>query len=121
MNDDSPEVLFQALLAEFTLTQGAGKGNWFSLPAMQIEGKIFAALWLNGDIIIKLPQPQHQEALALKGAVLFKPMPDRNPMKEWVQIPPAHRHLWHDLSLAGLAYVQAQARKKPKKQTSDED
>lgn len=50
---------FQDILNELILTKQARKGTWFSLPAMKIEGKIFAAQWLNGDMIFKLRGEDH--------------------------------------------------------------
>jgi hypothetical protein len=104
------EDLRQALI----LSHGARPGSWFGLPALKIEGKIFMALWLNGEAIFKLSGEDHAQALALDGASLFQPLLDRKPMREWVQIPPQHMARWQDFALAALAYVQSAATKTKK-------
>ncbi|MCE7947285.1 MAG: hypothetical protein DYG88_07635 [Chloroflexi bacterium CFX4] len=109
---------FDDILTALSITHDAMKGQWFSLPAMKINGRIFAALWLNGDMVFKLRDPQRSAALALEGSTLFQPLPDRAAMREWVQVTPAHADQWTVLAEAALTYVQAAAeaarRKKPK-------
>jgi len=100
------QEIFQEILDELAITRGAEKGQWFGLPALKIGGKIFAALWLNSDMIFKLRDESHAEALALEGAVLFQPLADRNPMREWVQVPPTHAHRWRAFAGQALLYVQ---------------
>lgn len=98
---------FDDILAALSVTQDAMKAQWFSLPAMKINGRIFAALWLNGDMVFKLRDPQHRAALALEGSTRFQPLPDRAAMREWVQVTPAHADQWSALAEAALNYVQA--------------
>lgn len=105
------KALFADILTELSFLHGAAKGSWFGLPAITINGRILAALWLNGDAIFKLPGEAHARALALPGAALFQPLADRSPMREWVQVPPAHHEAWRELALAALEYVRETASK----------
>jgi len=102
-----PQTRFEHLAEELIVTQQVSQGKWFGLPALKINGKIFAAQWTNGDLIVKLQGEHHQNALALEGAVLFQPLPDRNPMREWVQIPAKYSEQWFEFSIAGLTYVRS--------------
>lgn len=106
---------FQDLRDEFIFTENATAGNWFSLPCLKIHGKVFAALWLNGDLVVKLERADHARALALDGSVLFQPMPDYAPMKEWVQIPEIYADQWADFARSALRYVQRLANTPKKK------
>ena len=72
----------------------------FGMPSIRRRGgKAFAGLY-GEDMVFKLSGDAHAEALALAGSHLFEPMVGR-PMKQWVQVPPAHRVQW--LELARLA------------------
>ena len=99
------QQIFDDLVDEFVITKHATQGKWFGLPCIKINGKVFAALWLNGDLLVKLRDDAHTEGLALDGAELFQPLPDRKPMREWVQIPPQFSEQWRDFALAAFDYV----------------
>ena len=72
----------------------------FGMPSIRRRGgKAFAGLY-GEDMVFKLDGDAHTEALALAGSHLFEPMVGR-PMKQWVQVPPAHHGQW--LELARLA------------------
>lgn len=101
---------FEDILTALSVTHDAMKAHWFSLPAMQINGRIFAALWLNGDMVFKLRDPQRSAALALEGSTRFQPLPDRAAMREWVQVTPAHADQWSAFAEAALSYVQEVAK-----------
>jgi hypothetical protein len=57
-------------------------------------------------MVFKLRDEAHQQALSLPGASLFQPLPDRRPMKEWVQVPFDHAEQWPTLAQNALDYVQ---------------
>ncbi|GAB4544160.1 MAG: hypothetical protein OHK0023_00510 [Anaerolineae bacterium] len=105
MDYESALAAFYDILEEMKITHDCSKGQWFSLPAMKIGSRVYAGLWENADLIVKLNGTAHAEALALAGARLFQPMGDRSPMREWVQIPPMHRAQWREYCLAAYAYV----------------
>lgn len=76
-------------------------GKMFGMPCVKRAGKAVAGYY-QGDMVFKLPDPEAREhALALDGAHLFDPMGGR-PMKEWVQVPPAHAERWPELAELAL-------------------
>jgi hypothetical protein len=58
-------------------------------------------------MVFKLQGNEHEKALSLKGAQLFDPSGKKRPMKEWVQVPPAHAEKWKKLAGAALNYVNS--------------
>lgn len=114
MVDKTPHPKYEDIKHEFVIKHDAQPGSWFGLPALKIQGKVFMAIWLNGDAIFKLEDPTHAEALALEGSVLFQPMHDRKPMREWVQVPEVHVEKWHHFASHAKNYVQRLATKKSK-------
>lgn len=77
----------------------------FGKPCLKIQGKAFACFF-NGDMVFKLDAANHKKASALKGSRLFDPSGANRPMKEWVQVKPAHEKEWMKLATAALAYVK---------------
>ena len=72
----------------------------FGMPSIRRRGgTAFAGLY-GEDMVFKLSGDAHAEALALAWSHLFEPMAGR-PMRQWVQVPSAHRGQW--LELARLA------------------
>ncbi|HLA42073.1 MAG TPA: hypothetical protein VJZ27_01480 [Aggregatilineales bacterium] len=100
------EAKYLDIVDEFVIKHRATRGHWFSLPAVKINNKIFAALWINGDMIFKLAGDAHTRAMNLEGAKLFQPMEDRSAMKEWVQVPSDYAGQWHDFAVEALEYVR---------------
>src|SRR5205823_9881811 len=76
----------------------------FGMPSLKANGKTFAGLF-GDDMVFKLPAADHSRALALAGARIFDPSGRDRPMREWVQVPPAHAHTWEDLAAAALTYT----------------
>lgn len=108
------EALFRQIQDDMVFGHGCTRGNMFSLLAIKTEGKVFAALWVTGEMVFKLQGESHAHALGLEGSTLFQPMPDRSPLKEWVQVPLPHADLWPTFTLSAMTYVQALS-KTPKK------
>jgi len=85
------------------------------LPDMQ-ESKMFGALCIkspNGksgvmfykeDMVFKLPSEKEQEALALKGSVVFEPAAGR-PMNGWVKVSNEHSAKWEKYAALAMEYV----------------
>ena len=74
-------------------------------PRLPGKGKFFVSLVDGDELIFKLDGDAHAAALALPGAHLFAPMEGR-PMKQWVQLGPAHRRRFAEFAAAaarGLA------------------
>ena len=85
--------------------EGAAEGQLFGKPCFKIGGKAFICFF-ESCMVFKLGGNAHSEAIALKDAVLFDPSKKGRPMKEWVQVPFAHKKHWERLAMAALQYVQ---------------
>ena len=80
---DRFEALCQAMLG----TGDWRQGKMFGCPGLKnAAGKFFVTLW-GGDLVFKLADAAHADALGLPGSRLFQPMPERPAMKQWVQVP----------------------------------
>lgn len=84
---------------------GAVEGQLFGKPCFKIGGKAFICFF-ESCMVFKLGGDVHSDAIALKDAVLFDPSKKGRPMKEWVQVPFAHKKHWKRLAVAALQYVQ---------------
>lgn len=82
----------------------AEQSQMFGKPCFKIGGKAFICLFQD-EMVFKLTGDAHQEALGLKGSQLFDPSGKERPMKEWVQVPLAHKDAWPRLAKAALKYV----------------
>jgi hypothetical protein len=96
------------IAAEFDPEQAVTVGKWFGTPCLKVQGKVFAAL-AEGDMAFKLAGEAHSEALQIEGAHLFDPRGRGRPMREWVQIPAAHRSTWVRFARLACAYVAGAA------------
>ena len=84
--------------------KGVAISPMFGMPSLKVNGKALAGFH-EGCMVFKLTGDAHAQAIGLKGAKLFEPMKGR-PMKEWVQVPFAHRAKWEELAKAALEYVK---------------
>ncbi len=84
--------------------EGAVESQMFGKPSFKINGKAFISLFEN-EMVFKLTGDAHAVALQLKGARLFDPSGKGRAMKEWVQVPGAHKAKWKMLAQAAAAYV----------------
>lgn len=92
-----------------TIGQGldnAEESQMFGKPCFKINGKTFICLFQN-EMVFKLKGDAHTQALSLKGAQLFDPSGKGRAMKEWVQVPYAHKAKWEALAKEAWAYVKA--------------
>ena len=78
----------------------------FGMPSLKIKGKAFAGL-AGEDMVFKMANPEHDEALSLAGAHLFDPSGKR-PMKEWVVVPLEFHENWLRFGQAAMNYVASQ-------------
>ncbi|HTR81595.1 MAG TPA: hypothetical protein VMM58_08185 [Bacteroidota bacterium] len=97
-----PEEYFHQLTTEIP---EVASGNMFGAACMKTSNGKSAAMFWKECIVVKLHGPAFDEALRLKGACLFEPMEGR-PMKEWVQIPYAHKAKWKKFALASAELVK---------------
>jgi len=84
---------------------GAQQSQMFGKPCFKINGKAFIAFFQN-CMVFKLSGESHAEALNLQGAQLFDPSGKKRPMKEWVQVPYAHKGKWTSFAKAAYEYVK---------------
>jgi len=83
---------------------GAEQSRMFGKPCCKTGGKAFVA-YFQDAMVFKLTGDTHAAALALDGAQLFDPSGKRRAMKEWVQVPFAHKDQWPELASAARQYV----------------
>jgi hypothetical protein len=83
----------------------AEESQMFGKPALKVDGKAFAC-YFKECMVFKLGGTDHEEAMKLKGAQLFDPSGKGRAMKEWVQVPFAHKAKWKAFAGAALAYVR---------------
>ena len=63
--------------------------------------------FFNGDMVFKLTDKTHKEALSLKGAKLFDPSGKNRPMKEWVQVTYTNNEQWVKFAKSAFEYVKS--------------
>jgi len=105
------EIFFNELTKE---VPGVIPGKMFGALCMKTQNGKSAAMFWKDNIVVKLQGNEMKEAMRLKDAKLFEPMEGR-PMKEWVQIPFAHKGKWRKFALISLESVKALPSKVSKK------
>lgn len=83
------------------------KGQLFGKPCFKINGKAFICFFQN-EMVFKLTADAHRQAMGFAGAQLFDPSGKKRPMKEWVQVPAAHKDHWPALAAEALKYVSGE-------------
>ncbi len=101
MSDE--EKLFHSVGASIN---GAVKGQLFGKQCYKIEGKAFTCFFEN-DMVFKLSNSFHGEALQLSKSQLFDPSKKQRPMKEWVQVSYDHHDEWLNFAKAAAQYVSS--------------
>jgi hypothetical protein len=86
--------------------KAAEESQMFGKPCFKINGKAFISFFEDA-MVFKLNGTAHSTALSLKGAKLFDPSGKKRPMKEWVQVPFAHKEKWSSLAKSAMEYVSA--------------
>lgn len=86
---------------------GAEQSQMFGKPCFKINGKAFICFFQN-EMVFKLNEDYHTQALSLEGAQLFDPSGKKRPMKEWVQVPFQHHNQWKIFAMEAFEYVQKQ-------------
>lgn len=79
----------------------------FGKPCFKINGKAFICFFQN-EMVFKLPDKIHGEALGLKGSQLFDPSGKKRPMKEWVQVAYANYDKWGSYAKEAMKYVTSE-------------
>jgi len=83
---------------------GTTPGKLFGKPCFKVGKKAFVCFFQE-EMVFKLTEESHTEALSLAGAKLFDPSGKGRPMKEWVQVPFAYHEHWGKFAKAAIAYV----------------
>lgn len=97
------EELFESIGSKL---KDAEQGKLFGKPCFKIKGKAFACFFEN-DMVFKLSDKAHTEALGLEGSQLFDPSKKGRAMKEWVQVNFDHKTKWKKYASAAMKYVIA--------------
>ena len=84
--------------------EGAISSQMFGKPCYKINGKAFVCFFKD-EMGFKLTGDTHSTALALKDAQLFDPSGKGRAMKEWVQVPYAHKAKWKEFAIVAMEYV----------------
>ena len=61
--------------------------------------------FFQNEMVFKLTEEKHREALSLDGSQLFDPSGKKRPMKEWVQVPFKRSQNWAEYARSAMAYV----------------
>ncbi|MBB3036996.1 TfoX/Sxy family protein [Hoyosella altamirensis] len=111
---DGREVLNRHLLDEiahdFQDDHDVTLGTMFRSPGLRVEGKVFAFLGSNGELIVKLPKARAAE-LVDEGTAEAVVMGKRT-MREWIVLPAegdsaSTLALWRDLAYEAYRFVGA--------------
>ncbi|HXA46930.1 MAG TPA: hypothetical protein VNW52_04820 [Burkholderiaceae bacterium] len=95
---------FAKLVEKLDTAEHIEVGQMFGKACIKVNGKAFISQH-NETLVFKLSGPNHQKALAVKGAVLWDPSGKGRPMKEWVALPAAESKHFSTLANAALDYV----------------
>jgi len=82
------------------------KGQLFGKQCYKIGGKAFVCFFEN-DMVFKLSNNFHEEAIQLSGSQLFDPSKKQRPMKEWVQVSYDHQDKWLNFAEAAAQCVSS--------------
>jgi len=82
----------------------AKQSQMFGKPCFKINGKAFICFFQN-EMVFKLTDDIHSEALSLDGSKLFDPSGKKRPMKEWVQVPYDYNDKWKKYAKEAMKYV----------------
>jgi hypothetical protein len=82
----------------------AEQSQMFGKPCFKINGKAFICFFQN-EMVFKLTDDMHSNALSLEGSQLFDPSGKKRPMKEWVQVPYSYYERWKMYANEAMKYV----------------
>jgi hypothetical protein len=108
MKQTEQEILFHSTCSKISL---AVKSSMFGVSCYKVHRKPFVMFYDN-EIVCKLFDDEHTNALKLKGAKLFNPMDNGKPMKNWVHIPFIYKDLWTEYALKAFEFVLTETEKK---------
>lgn len=94
----------QTYLSIGQMLKDAEQSQMFGKPCFKINGKAFICFFQD-EMVFKLTDKAHKEALVLEGSKLFDPSGKGRAMKEWVQVSFTHKAKWAKFAKEALAYV----------------
>ncbi|MCX6233959.1 MAG: hypothetical protein NT175_04430 [Bacteroidetes bacterium] len=80
-------------------------GKMFGALCMKTPNEKSAAMFWKDHIVVKLNGQSLTEAMSLDGSQLFEPIEGKT-MKEWVQIPFAHKDKWKKFATISTGMVE---------------
>lgn len=84
--------------------EDAISSQMFGKPCYKIGGKAFCCFF-DDEMVFKLNDPAHSDAMSLDGTKLFDPSGKGRAMKEWVQVPVHYSDKWDEFARAAANYV----------------
>jgi hypothetical protein len=101
------DELFEKLVRRFSsdpaVTPPSG-GKGFGASGLKVDGKIFAMVSRDGDLVVKLPGERVDELISSGTGTRFDPGHGRL-MKEWVSVSPSHSRSWPTLAEEARDFV----------------
>ena len=99
------ERLVERFRADPSVTPPSGeKGGRFGSAGLKVDGKIFAMVSRDGELVVKLPRERVEELIASGTGTRFDPGHGRL-MKEWVSVAPSHGRSWPKLAEEAREFV----------------
>jgi hypothetical protein len=103
--DERFEQLVERFRADPAVTPPSG-GKGFGASGLKVDGKIFAMVSRNGELVVKLPRERVDELIASGTGARFDPGHGRL-MKEWVSVAPSHSRSWEKLAEEARDFVSS--------------
>ena len=95
------ETLFYSIEEQL---EDAEKGQLFGKPCFKVNTKAIICFFRN-EMVFKLTEITHTEALSLDKSQLFDASGEKWPMKEWVQVPFDYSENWTQYAQSAMKYV----------------
>lgn len=81
------------------------KSQMFGKPCYKLNKKAFCCFFQN-EMVFKLIDEAHGDALSLDGSKLFDPSGKGRPMKQWVQVSFNDKNRWQEFANAAASLLQ---------------
>jgi len=96
---------FSMIVNAFSRNRGVtvGEGKGFGSSALKVDGKIFAMVSSEGQLVVKLPKKRVDELVTSSAGKRFEPRPGK-PMTEWLVVT-ASRENWTKLAKEACEFV----------------
>jgi hypothetical protein len=108
MEQTEQEILYHFICSKIPL---AVKSSMFGVSCYKVHRKPFIMFYDN-EIVCKLFDDEHTNAMKLKGAKLFNPMDNGKPMTNWVHIPFAYKKEWIIFAQKAFDFVENETKYK---------